>query len=400
MNKPALMFVADGRSPTALNWIQYLVKSGWPVHLVSTFPCDPNLELASLDIIPVALSGLTSSAAQSSRGNLLRQLVPPARRSQVRRLAARRSLRRASRSLQKIIMRRQPGLIHAMRIPYEGMLTATALNDFPGDQRPAYVQSIWGNDFTLHAIASPWMGSRTRQALLAPDLVHADCHRDIRLAQEWGYASDGPAVVIPGNGGIRTDIFFPAPQARAIDDQIRIINPRGFRAYVYNEAFFRAIPAVLAEFPGTEILCPNMANEPKAQLWVRELQIESSVRLLPRQDQRQMAALYQQASIVASLTAHDGTPNSLLEALACGCFPVAGDLESIREWIRDGENGLLVDASNPDAISNALLKAANDANERDKAAEINLALVRERADFTKGMRAVEQHYLRLLETRR
>jgi len=43
-----LLFIADGRSPIALNWISHFVESGHEVHLVSTFPCQQKLDLASL----------------------------------------------------------------------------------------------------------------------------------------------------------------------------------------------------------------------------------------------------------------------------------------------------------------------------------------------------------------
>ncbi len=51
-----LLFVADGRSPIALNWIAYFVDQGHEVHLVSTFPCEPALQFASLNHVPVAFS--------------------------------------------------------------------------------------------------------------------------------------------------------------------------------------------------------------------------------------------------------------------------------------------------------------------------------------------------------
>ena len=52
-----LLYVADGRSPIALNWIRYFVERGDEVHLASTFACQPDLDLAGLEIIPVAFSG-------------------------------------------------------------------------------------------------------------------------------------------------------------------------------------------------------------------------------------------------------------------------------------------------------------------------------------------------------
>ena len=68
-----------------------------------------------------------------------------------------------------------------------------------------------------------------------------------------------------------------------------------------------------------------------------------------------MADVFRRAQIVASPSIHDGTPNTLLEGIACGCFPVAGDLESIREWITPDENGLLFDSNDPQSIAKAIV---------------------------------------------
>ena len=46
---------------------------------------------------------------------------------------------------------------------------------------------------------------------------------------------------------------------------------------------------------------------------------------------------------------------SLREALACGCALVAGDTAPVREFVADGENGVLVDGLDPDAVAGAVL---------------------------------------------
>jgi len=43
---------------------------------------------------------------------------------------------------------------------------------------------------------------------------------------------------------------------------------------------------------------------------------------------------------------HDGTPNTLLEGMACGCFPIV-EIWNLYENDCDGENGFLVDPSDP-----------------------------------------------------
>jgi hypothetical protein len=43
-----ILFVADGHSPIARNWIAHFVEAGHEVHLASTFPTGPDLPLASI----------------------------------------------------------------------------------------------------------------------------------------------------------------------------------------------------------------------------------------------------------------------------------------------------------------------------------------------------------------
>jgi len=126
---------------------------------------------------------------------------------------------------------------------------------------------------------------------------------------------------------------------------------------VRNETFFRAIPLVLAVQPQARFICTTMAGEPQAERWLDELGIAGRVELMPRQSRAQMANLFRRARVAVSPSLHDGTPNTLLEAMACGCIPVAFDIESLREWIVPGLNGLLGSPNDPDALAQAILLA-------------------------------------------
>ena len=78
---------------------------------------------------------------------------------------------------------------------------------------PSLVISTWGNDFTLHANASPMMQRLTREAMRAADGLHADCQRDLLWAQTWGLRKDAVTLVAPGNGGIRKEFVSSAVTA-------------------------------------------------------------------------------------------------------------------------------------------------------------------------------------------
>jgi glycosyltransferase involved in cell wall biosynthesis len=374
-----ILYVADGRSPIAQNWIRHFVERGDEIHVASTFACSLDWPVHGLEILPVAFSGVkkvtqrpgTASARTVGLRTAIRQWFGPF------------TIRRASQRLREYIERVKPDIVHAMRIPYEGMMAADAYNSTP------LIISVWGNDFTLHAPSTRLMRHYTNWTMQVADGLHADCQRDIRLGRKWGFGEAKPTLVAPGNGGIRSDIFHP-PE-RLMEEPI-IVNPRGFRPYVRNDMFFRAIPLVLARHPNARFVFALMAGEPQAQAWARELNIAHAVELLPPLPHTQMADVFRRAQIVASPSIHDGTPNTLLEGMACGCFPVAGDLESIREWITPQENGLLFDSNSPQSIADALISAIENKNLREKAADLNGEIISSRAEYGHNMQRAEDFY--------
>ena len=383
IDRMRLLFVADGRSPIALGWIRYFVERGDEVFLASTFACSPGLPLSGLEITPVAFSTSVRAARSAGGGGstgrrwqfALRHLLGPL------------TIPRASRRLRAFAERAKPDLVHAMRIPFEAMLAADAYGMAP------LVTSAWGNDFTLHASSTILMRHYTEWTLRVSDALHADCRRDIRLGRTWGFGTDKPTLVVPGGGGVRGEVFFPSatPSANAT-----VINPRGARVYVRNDVFFEAIPRVLARRPDAQFMSVGLEGDKDAARWVEKLGIQKAVTLLPRLSQVELAEHLRRAQVMVSPSVHDGTPNSLLEAMACGCFPIAGDLESIREWITPGKNGLLLDATDPSALADAIVEALEDANLRRRAAGLNQRLIMERAEYTRCMAQVGDFYERVL----
>jgi glycosyltransferase involved in cell wall biosynthesis len=396
-----LLYYADARSPIARSWVEHFTCAGHEVHWVSSFPAAPLDGLASFQIIPVAFSGGAGEPVEGETSARARGLRL--------RLAARHwlgplTVGAAADRLRAIIHGIRPDLVHAMRIPFEGMVAAQATGGRP------LVISTWGNDFTLHALASPAMSILTRRAVAAAGGMHTDCRRDLGLASRWGLGSGRPAIVLPGNGGVRREIFFPEGHTPAeMPDRLSaalagmpasspiVVNPRGFRAYVRNDTFFRAIPRVLERMPGVIFACPAMAGEAQAERWLRRLKVGDSVRLLPPLEAAEMAALFRRAQVSISPSTHDGTPNTLLEAMACGCFPIAGDLESIREWLVRGETGLIIDPADDEGLAWAILRALEDESLRQTAARRNVEVIRQRADYPACMRQAEAFYNQVVE---
>jgi hypothetical protein len=272
-----------------------------------------------------------------------------------------------------------PDLVHALRIPFEGMLGSNTPAGYP------FLASTWGNDLTLHANGSFLMRAYTRRCMRRANGLAADTLRDIRLAREWGLPATLPTLVVPGSGGLDVDAIMAADGFDPSDYGIPttcdwVVNPRGLRpGSVHQDVFFAAIPAVLAKRPHTHFICPSLAGNAQAQAWVEQYSLQQTTHLLPKLPQPMLWSLLKSSQLFVSPSSHDGTPNSLLEAMACGSFPVVGDIESMREWIEPGVNGLLMDPLNPQELAAAICQALEDPNLRKTAADHNLALVKQRA---------------------
>lgn len=399
-----VLYVADGRSPIARGWIKPLIERGHEVHLATTFPSEPMEGLRSFHNVAVGFSGLGRRDGGSVR--------PPGGaagiglRSLVKHWLGPVTLIPASRTLRDLLSEIEIDLVHALRIPFEGMLAARAKPQLP------FVLSVWGNDFTLHAQSSPWMRRLTRSAVLRASALQADCRRDIQLAFKWGLAKDTPTIVLPGGGGIDREIFRPGdPFELPIRNKVRevleriqpgaptVINPRGFRAYVRNDTFFRSIKLILEAQPDTHFLMPGMAGEGGVDEWLEEPEVRAHAHPLPKLNTYEMAALYRRSWVMVSPSEHDGTPNSFLEGIACGCFPVAGDLESLREWIEPGKNGELIDPGDPHQLAQTVASVLEAPALRAEAQAVNQAIVDKRAARTVVTASVEAFYETVLSTR-
>ena len=86
-----------------------------------------------------------------------------------------------------------------------------------------------------------------------------------------------------------------------------------------------------------------------------------------------------------------------LEGIACGCFPIAGDLESFREWITPNENGLLFDPTDPQSVAHAILTAIENKNLRQNAAGLNQEMIITRAEYKQNMQRAEEFYRRVVK---
>jgi|SRR5581483_3890444 len=393
-----ICYVADARSPIAKSWISYFVEKRHRVTVISSYPCrDDEIPGATIVQFPLVWTTWTNSGPSGqglpSRVATPLPTLPVNLRVHLRAWSAPLNIRLRSGALARIISELKPDLVRAMRLPYEGLFAAAAVSSVP------LLISVWGNDLTLFAERYPRLGKLTDAALRRADGLHCDCERDRKLALARGFSAQKSNAVLPGNGGLDCRFYFELQRDSAFlrklgipDNRRIVINPRGLRAYVRNDVFFKAIPLILKQAPDVLFVAPGMHGSSVAEGWVRRAKASTSALLLPILDRQDLARMFAASEVIVSLSSHDGTPNSLLEAMACGSVPVVGRVESIQEWITHGENGLFCDESDPESVATSVIRALNDAELRRRAISINRDLILSRAERSKVMAQAEDLY--------
>jgi glycosyltransferase involved in cell wall biosynthesis len=106
----------------------------------------------------------------------------------------------------------------------------------------------------------------------------------------------------------------------------------------------------------------------KLKEMVAELGIENQVEFIGWVDAETNRNYYAKSKFWISLPESDATSISLLEAMAYDCVPIVSNLPSNKEWIKNGENGFIVQDLEKEFLSDMLIvnleKAININKER------------------------------------
>ena len=115
-----------------------------------------------------------------------------------------------------------------------------------------------------------------------------------------------------------------------------------------------------------------------------------AVTIHPPAYEEQKHAFFRAADVLVYPSYHEGMPMAMLEAMACALPVVATRVGGLPDLVTDGENGLLVEAGNPEQLASAMLKIAADPAMRARMQRKSYRRMVDQYD-------IEQHVARLVE---
>lgn len=283
-----------------------------------------------------------------------------------------------------LIQNLQPDIIHSFEMQSCSYPLVKVLNKY---KNISWIYSCWGSDlyyfqnFKSH-------NAKIKKVLQRVNFLQTDCNRDIAIAKELGF--QGTSLdVIPGGGGFDLDVIqsFKSPINKR-----KIILVKG-----YDNKFGRAINVIKALLELKEYISNYevvvFACHPIVLDYIRNNNLDFTVFSKDELPHFEVLKLMGKSLLYIGNSISDGIPNTLLEAIIMGVFPIQSNPGGATQEVLTKDNGLLIE--NPDSvleIKALILKALSGTINFEKASIINDELARIKLNFDSNKQKINKIY--------
>jgi hypothetical protein len=244
---------------------------------------------------------------------------------------------------------------------------------------PPWIVTNWGSDIYLFGRLSEHT-SKIQKVMETCDYYSCECHRDVKLAQKFGFKGQ-VLPVLPNSGGLDFNKISNLRHPGPVSSRRRIIL-KGYQSWAGRALVgLRAIERCADLLQNYEIIIFSATPDVMiaAELFQKTTGIKTTIIPIgtPHID---ILKQHGKARIYIGLSIGDAISTTAIEAIAMGAFPIQSLTSCLDEWIENGRTGMLVPPDDPDVIETALRKALTDDDLVDMASENNYQLAKERLD--------------------
>lgn len=367
MKKLKICYIAYHELLHTKRWLDWFIKQGHEVHLIG------------LGNIPNTIKGLKSENIFK-----LHSMYSPLFWKQFF-------------DIKNIIKLLKPDILHAHFINECAWLTA-----FSGFH--PYVVTGWGSDIRILPQQSRFGIGKilTKNSLQKADLVTVVSEDLKELSIKLGANKNKIQTVI---WGVDLNIFNPHVETNELKKNLNInsekiiFSPRNM-IDIYNiDIIIKSIPKVLKKLPNTVFVFAGSGKlKNNLRDLAKSLNIENNTRFVGNIDYFQMPAHNNLADICISVSSSDGTPSSMLEAMACAKPMIVSDIKPYHEWIKDGQNGVLVPLRNEEKLAETIINLLNNDQKRKQIGLNNLEKIKTFANQEQCLKKMEDLYFRLIKS--
>jgi glycosyltransferase involved in cell wall biosynthesis len=362
-----LCFIADSRSLHTARWIRFFSERGHSVALVSSHPPQYGLQVDSY--YPLS----TRSRAPATR--IVKNVL----------------------EVRKAIRDFKPDVLHAHYINESGWLGALS------GVHP-FVLTAWGSDIYQAPLQSRLAKVLSTWAVRRADYVTADSHDQVERLRAMGAGVESSEMV---TWGVDLDQFTgrtgsPWREKHGIaDGRVVVLSPRAWIPNSNIETLIRAFGRARQGRPEMLLVLKVFRRGTPAEMQakmaalIQSLGIGDSTLLIDEEPEEILPEMYAAADVTVSVCFSDGTPVSVLEAMASESAPIVSRLASLSEWIEDGRSGFLVPPEDFDLLARRMGQLGADASLRRGIGQNARLVIETKGDRIVNLEGVEQEYRRL-----
>jgi glycosyltransferase involved in cell wall biosynthesis len=270
-------------------------------------------------------------------------------------------------------------LVHAG--PVYDVARAIAFSVF----RPLISMS-WGFDLLWEAERDLLLWMAIKEALEHSAVFFCDAHSvEAKAIDEYGF---DPSRIVVFPWGVDHNTFFPNGNktGRSGNQPLRLFSNRTWEdQYGVDVLVDGLLRAGKSGMPFTAVLAGEGSLKRVLQEKIKKSSIARQVLFVGRISQADLPRYYNDADLYISASHVDGSSLSLMEAMACGTVPLVSNIASNREWVEDGNNGLLFDDGDGAGLASKLVSIDKDRSSLPGLARQAHAVAEQRADWQKNI---------------
>ena len=296
----------------------------------------------------------------------------------------------ANEALEKIIIEIQPDVIHSFEMQSCSYPILKTMQKYP---HIPWLYSCWGNDLYYYQQFSTHL-KKIKQVLQRVDFLHTDCTRDLVLARQLGFSGTHVGV-IPGGAGYNLSLLDEFKQPIY---QRKIILAKGYEhQFGRGLTIVKALHLIQNEIQDYEVVI--FGAHPIIVNYVKLNKLSFNCFETHELSHQELMALMGKSLLYIGNSISDGMPNTLLEAIVMGVFPIQSNPGGVtQEMVNHGVNGCLIENQESiDEIRQLIKLAITNPMLIENARKINEILAQERLNYDINKKKVRNLYKIILK---
>lgn len=293
----------------------------------------------------------------------------------------------ADEKLHEIINEIKPDLIHSFEMQGCSYPIVKTMKQFP---KLKWLYSCWGNDLYYYQNQTKHL-LKIKAVLDRINYLHTDCDRDFKIAKELGFKGKHVGV-IPGGTGYKLEAFeaFKLPV-----ETRKIILVKGYHHFFGRGlVLVKALALIQKEIDSIGLQVVVFGAHPIVVDYINTNRLPFEVYDRNGLKHEEVLKLMGKSVIYLGNSLSDGMPNTLLEAIIMGAFPIQSNPGNVTsEIIVHGENGYLIE--NPediDTISNLIVQIMKNIKLTESAFVINQNIAKIRLEYSLNQEKIVNMY--------